>query len=298
MKISVAICTWNGGPRIGTTLDSFVEQMAVEDLDWELLVVNNNSTDDTISVCEQFTEKLPIRVVNESKQGHSHSRNRAIDESRGDFIAWTDDDVVAAPNWLAVYSNAIDQYPQASFFGGKVHAYFLHQTPAWVMENWSICSGVFAERDLGNEEIEIATFEDLPYGANFMTRKSLHSEFRFDPQFGRVETGMRGFDEIDVLSRMLESGHRGRWISGSRIQHLIPESRTTLEYFRDYFKGQGETWIQRGVSKLTLEQIQPQIQHLKRKYRWSRWRSSKHWLPVLTELSNLEGQAEARIKDN
>ena len=293
MKFTVAICTWNGANRIGQTLDSFIEMEQIDQIDWELVVVDNNSTDNTIEICKSYADRLPVRVCSETKQGHSNSRNRAIDESNGKFIVWTDDDVLVDPDWLYVYDLAVDAYPEFDFFGGKITPYFEHDVPKWVHQNWEICSGLFAERDQGDGKFEILKPEQLPYGANFVTRQSVQKAFRFDPKFGRVAKGVRGFDEIDVLSRMLEAGHRGMWIPESRLQHLIPESRTTLKYLADFYEGQGETWIERGVSKLTRPELLAQIRKKEVSYCLSRIMFSRTLIPILAELSNLRGQLAA-----
>lgn len=293
MKFTIAICTWNGASRIESTLDSIVGLEKQDEIDWELLVVDNNSTDNTRQVCESFSDRIPIRVVEEKQQGLSFSRNCAVDHATGDYMIWTDDDVKVAPDWLAVYRDAIEQYPNAAFFGGKIKPFFQHKTPAWVNKNWEFCSGVFAERDLGDERFEINALDNLPFGANFVTRTDIQNEFRYDPKFGRVAKGVRGFDEIDVLSRMLAAGHVGIWIPEACLEHLIPESRTSLKYVADFYEGQGETWIERGVSKLEPNQIRSQLRRNRWKYFFWRLFSSRYWLPILAESSNLRGQLKA-----
>lgn len=293
MKFTIAICTWNGSERIAKTLNSLTEMERRTEIDWELVVVDNNSTDSTKEVCLGFEDRLPIRVVTEKKQGHSYSRNCAIDHANGDYIVWTDDDVLVAPNWLSVYDSAIDRYTDVAFFGGKIIPYFEHKIPKWVDAHWEICVGVFAGRDLGDQSFEIKSLDTLPYGANFVTKREIQNRFRYDPQFGRVAKGVRGFDEIDVLSRMLNAGHNGRWVPQSSLRHLIPESRTTLKYVSDFYFGQGETWIQRGVSTLTEKAIRRKRFGLRMRYWLQRLTFSQKWLPVLTEISNLNGQLSA-----
>ncbi len=293
MKFTIAICTWNGARRIGSTLESLAAMDRHVDHDWELLVVDNNSTDDTRDVCESYADRIPLRVIAESQQGHSFSRNCAVDHAAGEYLVWTDDDVQVAPDWLNVYREAVDQYPQAAFFGGKIQPCFQHRVPAWVNQNWEICRGVFAERDLGDERFEIRTLEQLPFGANFVTRTEVQRQFRYNPNFGRVATGVRGFDEIDVLSRMLDAGHTGFWIPEARLEHLIPESRTSLKYLTEFYEGQGETWIERGIVHTNPSQLRARIWRNRWKYCFFRLFSSRRWLPVLAETSNLRGQLKA-----
>ena len=289
MKFTIAICTWNGAATLPATLESIAAMKQVDAIDWEVLVVDNNSTDETQSVCNAFSNRLPIRVVLETKQGHSFSRNCAIDHASGDFIVWTDDDVIVAENWLSVYDSAVDDYPAASFWGGRIKPCFQHEVPKWVHENWDVCGGVFAEREQGSERFQITEVEKLPYGANFVTRRLVQDQFRFDSKFGRVGSGVRGFDEIDVLSRMLAANHFGVWIPEAELQHVIPESRTSLKYISDYFQGQGETWVERGVSKLTAAEIKKAIRQHQFKY-WCARILSGAWFPHLVQVNNLRGQ--------
>lgn len=290
MKFTIAICTWNGATRIAKTLNSLVAMDRKSEIDWELIVVDNNSSDSTNEVCSGFSDRLPIRVVTEKNQGHSYSRNCAIDHAHGDYIIWTDDDVLVDPNWINAYDLATEEHPDSAFFGGKIVPHFEHEIPNWVNLNWEICVGVFAGRDMGNESFEIDSLDRLPYGANFATKRETQNRFRYDPQFGRTAKGVRGFDEIDVLSRMLNAGHTGRWVPHSSLRHLIPESRTSLKYVSDFYFGQGETWIQRGVSTRTEKEIRRRILALRLYYVWQKLTFSKNWLPIMTEISNLKGQ--------
>lgn len=293
MKFTVAICTWNGASSIGATLESLSLLNRINEIDWELLIVDNESTDNSREICEAYSNRLPIRIVRETKQGHSRCRNCGVENSNGEFIAWTDDDVIVDPGWLSHYDFAVDQYPFAAFWGGRIRAHFEHTIPRWIRENWDVCAGVFAERDLGEERFEIRTAKQLPYGANFVTRRCVQEKFRFDTRFGRSGSSVRGFDEIDVLSRMLEQEHRGYWIPEASLEHVIPPSRTTLKYVADYFEGQGQTWVVREFTQLGLAQIKQRLRHHEIWYWLTRLGKSRYWFPHWVQASNLRGQRKA-----
>lgn len=293
MKFTVVVCTWNGASSIGATLESMSLFERIDEIDWELLIVDNNSTDDSRQICETYSDRLPIRIVTEPQQGHSNCRNCAVNNSHGEFIAWTDDDVIVDPTWLSQYDRAVDQYPLAAFWGGRIKARFEHAVPRWIRENWDVCAGVFAERDLGNERFEIRTAEQLPYGANFVTRRCVQEKFRFDSRFGRTGDSVRGFDEIDVLSRMIAQEFRGYWIPEATLQHVIPASRTTRKYIGDYFEGQGETWVAREHSRLGLDQVKQQLRYHQIWFWLTRLLASHYWFPHWVQASNLRGQQKA-----
>ena len=85
-----------------------------------MLIVDNNCTDETANVVDAFRERLPIRRVRESRQGLAHARNRAVADFRGDVLLFTDDDVRFETGWLTGYRDAINRFPDADYFGGRI----------------------------------------------------------------------------------------------------------------------------------------------------------------------------------
>ena len=238
MKISVAICTWNRSRLLKQTLESIAATDRSSLGDWELIVVDNNSTDDTREVANAFSGQLPIVYETEKEQGHSASRNRAIEMATGELIIWTDNDVIVDANWLRAYQTAAQQYPDSAFFGGLIEPVFESPRPAWLEETWQKCKAVYAARDLGEKEFEFQP-NQFPYGANFAVRAAVQKRFRFDTSVGRVRGGLVGEDEINLLRRITADGQVGTWVPNAKLQHFIPDDRVTPEYVRDYFIGQG-----------------------------------------------------------
>ena len=240
MKITVAICTWNRSELLKQTLERFLQLKVPKDLQWEIVIVDNNSTDDTQQVIEQFTKNLPVVYVFEAQQGHSVSRNTAIANASGTHIIWTDNDVLVSPNWLAAYAEGFSKHPDVSFFGGQIDPVFETAKPKWLAEMWEKCKAAFATRNLGDQEVELNA-ERLPYGANFAIKTAVQKEFRYDTQFGRKASGMLGDDEIAVLQRVANAGHKGVWLPKAGLQHFVPNDRITERYVIDYFICQGQT---------------------------------------------------------
>ena len=118
--ISICICTYNRSESLWRTLNSLAKQDDIDSGAVEVLIVDNNCTDDTSNVVEAFREKLPIRRVTEFRQGLAHARNRAAADFRGDVLLFTDDDVRFGPGWLAAYRDAIRRFPNADYFGGRI----------------------------------------------------------------------------------------------------------------------------------------------------------------------------------
>ena len=244
-SVEIAICTWNRSDLLAQTLDSVGKLEVPADLPWRVLVVDNRSTDDTLDVLDSYAESLPLEILIEPQQGHTHARNRAVAASTADLILWTDDDVIVDPKWLQAYVDAANRQPECDFWGGVISPLFSAGKPNWIAANWSQLAGCFAARDLGSEPIEL-TAERLPYGANFAVRGDVQRRNHFDVRLGRRGSQVVGEDELDFLRRLLAAGQRGRWVPESRVQHLIPPQRSTTEYVFNYFVGQGETLVAKG----------------------------------------------------
>ena len=106
MRVTVAICTWNRAHLLRQTLEQLTGVRIPDGLQWEVLVIDNNSTDDTQQVIRKFDEVLPIRSVMEAVPGQCNARNRALVESDSELILWTDDDVLVAPDWIEEFVRA------------------------------------------------------------------------------------------------------------------------------------------------------------------------------------------------
>lgn len=295
IHVTIAICTWNRAELLRQTLQSLHEMSVPDDLNWEVVLVDNNCTDHTSQVVDSFQSKLPLRAVVETQQGHSHSRNRAIRESRGEFIIWTDDDVLVDQGWLKAYLDAFQRQPAAAFWGGPIEPRFESEPPRWLQENWKRCAGVFAVRSFGDDEFE---FNDrlLPFGANFAIRGDLQRQCLYDSRFGRVsDESVRGYDEIDVLRQLLATGHRGFCVPQARLQHFIPTSRMTIDYVRRFYEGQGETWVLRGHSKLPSWKLAGQWIGHELGYACYRLFGTTHrWFDHVVKASRAKGQLRKR----
>ncbi|MGA7867880.1 MAG: glycosyltransferase, partial [Stellaceae bacterium] len=94
MFITIAICTFNRAEALSQTLESLMVMSVPNDISWEVLIVNNNSTDHTDDVISEYVGRLPVRRELEPQAGKSNALNRAIDVAKGDYIVWIDDDVL------------------------------------------------------------------------------------------------------------------------------------------------------------------------------------------------------------
>jgi glycosyltransferase involved in cell wall biosynthesis len=107
--ISVIVCTYNRARTLHLMLESFFAQQDLNRLNHELIVVDNNSTDDTGQATEAFSNHPGFSYVLEGRQGLSFARNRGIAEAAGDFVSFLDDDVIVDPRWLANLQKCLDE---------------------------------------------------------------------------------------------------------------------------------------------------------------------------------------------
>jgi glycosyltransferase involved in cell wall biosynthesis len=242
MRFTVAICTWNRAALLPGLLERLT-RVRQPPGGWEVLVVNNNSTDDTERVLEAFEGRLPLRRAFEPQQGLSHARNHAVGQARGDYVVWTDDDVLVDEGWLAAYARAVEQHPLAAFFGGPIRPRFEGTPPSWLSASWREVGDAFAARDLGSEPFELNVKSKLPYGANYVVRAQEQRRFLYDPALGRRLKGGAVGEETAVIRAILAAGGIGWWVPDASVEHLIPKERQTVRYLRDYYALQGRTFV-------------------------------------------------------
>ena len=242
MKIDIAICTRNRAEAVRQTLESMVAMKCPRSVDLRFLVVDNASDDNTKSVVQSYFNKLNLSLFHESRQGHAFARNHAIGQAMGDWLIWTDDDVQVDSNWLTAYSEAFQEFPDSTFFGGPIQPVFTPRQPSWIQENWDKLRGCFAERQLGDTPFRFTT-DQLPYGANFAIRTDTQKQHLFNTELGRRGDSVVGHDEISLFHKLFEKGHSGHWIPAARISHVIGPERQTASYIRNYFIGQGRMLV-------------------------------------------------------
>jgi glycosyltransferase involved in cell wall biosynthesis len=304
VPITVAICTLNRAESLRRTLDSLAAMRVPEGLVWELVVVNNDCNDLTDDVIKSFADRLPVRREFEAQRGTSRARNRAVDAAIGDYIVWTDDDVVVDRGWLVAYVDAFLFWPGAAVFGGPVIPRFDAPTPMWLAGSHEQISGAFAGRDLGDSVQSLGVLGDrVPYGANFALRSIEQRNFRYDPDLGHGSSRRRLGEEADVIARILQSGGSGYWIPQAKVEHCIGQDRQTVPYLFRFFVAVGETRAYLSEAETPPVGDAATAPSLFGVARW-RWRNLlEHWLryrlhrlasPAPVWMSHLKTYAIAR----
>lgn len=246
MNVTVAICTWNRAALLDQTLARMRGLRVPPGVTWELLVVNNNCTDDTDAVIAKHAGALPIRRLAEPQPGLSHARNCAVAHTTGELLIWTDDDVLVDPEWLAEYVKAATAHPEAAYFGGTIEPWFEVAPPRWVRDNLADLEGVLVVRALG-EEVRPFRDGEAPFGANMAFRTAVQARHPYDPKFGRVGGGLGQGEESDLVRRLREGGLSGVWVGTAKVRHFIPKRRMSAAFVREWFRCNGQSAARAGV---------------------------------------------------
>jgi glycosyltransferase involved in cell wall biosynthesis len=231
VQASVAICTYNRCKSLPKTLDSLVVMDKPEGA-WELLVIDNNSSDRTAEVAHSYSERLPVNYIVEERQGLSHARNRALKECTGDLLVFTDDDVLICKEWLNAYVTAAKQYPAVEYFGGRILPYWPQGRPGWVKdESMPLIGGLLGHYDLGSTTRLYAENEMHPFGANFALRRRLFERLSpFNPEFGVLgKTPGRG-EEAEYFQRAHTQGSVGVYVGEALCLHAVNPAHLSLEF--------------------------------------------------------------------
>lgn len=244
MHITVAICTWNRAHLLCKTLANLKNVTANVTFPWDLLVIDNNCTDNTPKIVKDFVGQLPITYVVEARPGLSNARNCALDKFKGSHILFTDDDVLVSDNWLSTFWRGILAYPNAGAFGGPIYPWFEELPDPLLIQAFPHLASGFCGILENLPEGLLPVDRDL-YGANMGFKKSSIENLRFDPKLGASRIIGREGEEIDFLARLRERGEDIIWLPLMTVKHYIDPHRMTLSYLCAYYEGRAQTTVRR-----------------------------------------------------
>jgi glycosyltransferase involved in cell wall biosynthesis len=229
MFITVLICTRNRAPDLRITLESLLIPANLGASDWEVIVVDNHSTDRTSAVCREFQKRFPhhFSFLFEPKKGKSHALNTGIAAARGEVIAMTDDDVLLAAGYLAGI-RAVFSQPSVDVAQGRVFLECAGGRPPWMDREMAY---VVAGRDYGDQVLECK--KDL-VGVNMIVRTEVFRKvggFRTDLGPGKV--GL--CEDTEFTRRVYQAGLRAIYAPQIVVRHRIPPQRLTKSSMRHYY---------------------------------------------------------------
>jgi glycosyltransferase involved in cell wall biosynthesis len=251
MFFTITIQTYNHADGLAETLGSLAGLRCPEDTDYEILVVDNNSSDRTRAVIQEFSSVLGprLRGLFEPRQGLSHARNLALAEARGDVICFIDDDAVADPDWLAGHAEIYGADEHVVAVAGRIELQWPAgwSRPPWLSRNLeSYLSGL----DLGPERM-VMEYPRYPYGCNMSVRRAAAEQVGgFSTRLGRQGHGLRSNEERHFFHKIHGQGGRVIYTPGAVVHHVIPAERLSRRFFlrRAYAQGVSDAIFRREVT--------------------------------------------------
>jgi glycosyltransferase involved in cell wall biosynthesis len=219
MFISVLICTRNRAASLKITLESLLCPSNLQDENWELLIVDNCSIDNTSNICREFAGKFPkhVRLLAEKSVGKSRAMNTAIAAAKGDLLALTDDDVQCAPDYIQGIRTTFSEHPTDSA-QGRIVLDFESGRPEWMND---FLDGIMSSRDFG---MDIFEWKDNLTTCNMVVRAEVfHKVGGFSPELGPGATGF--MDDSEFSMRMRRAGFRSIYGPQIFVRHRISRER-------------------------------------------------------------------------
>ncbi len=256
-KITVAICTYNRAELLKTAIESLLNQTAAEN-DFEILIVNNNSTDNTAELLDKYKKHKNFRFVIEKEAGLSNARNCAFKNANAQYIAYIDDDAKAPANYVEKALQTIEIYAP-DIFGGPIFPYYNSKKPEWF-----------------KDEYETYSFHDhtgwLPKGKSLSgsnmiyTKACLQELAGFDPQLGMKGSEMFYGEESDLILRAHAAGKTIFYNNNMPVLHIVPRYKMNFQYYYcRFFEAGRASWHFAENNKtvsITEKQLLLQIEEL------------------------------------
>lgn len=245
MKISVIICSYNREKYIRAALESMVAQ-DFPAYDFEVLVVDNNSSDNTGQVCRAFISAHPgfhLYYFLEKRQGASYARNTGAEIAKGELLCFMDDDAVAEPDFLKKMADFHRNNPGVNAFGGRIIPRYIPEEPRWMSHFVSSLVGNFHYADTVTE----FAAKKYPLESNMVVTKKVFQEVGgFNTALPGVKGELRiGGEGKDLFFRIREKGNKIFYVPGMIVHHVVETQKLDRNYMYRVASGIGRGERQR-----------------------------------------------------
>jgi len=229
IKVTVILCTYNRRQELVNALSSVAASRLPESVDWEVLVVDNNSSDQTCEAVEGFCLRYPgrFRYLFEPQQGKSHALNAGIRETQSEILVFADDDAIVEPDWLWNLASTLHRGEWAGA-GGRIIPVWPRPIPSWLSTDDPHTMGPFVAFDPGTGAGPLTR---PPYGANMAFRREVFEKYGgFLTELGpRPGCEIKG-EDIEFGQRLLSAGERLWYEPSAVVRHPVPECRLQKRY--------------------------------------------------------------------
>jgi glucosyl-dolichyl phosphate glucuronosyltransferase len=254
VKITVILCTYNRCQFLAKALESVAVSRLPPSVDWEVLVVDNNSSDQTRSVVQDFSRRYPdrFRYLFESRPGKSFALNAGVREARGVILAFMDDDVTVESTWLQNLTAELHSGEWAGAGGPIFPERSFSSFPRWLHPDLPHSLGPLA---LFNPGPDPAALSQSPFGTNMAFRKEIFDRFGyFRTDLGPQPDSILRGEDTEFGKRILTAGLRLRYEPSAKVFHAVREERLQKRYFLAW-------WFDKGRSDLREFGIPPEFRY-------------------------------------
>ncbi|MEL7835182.1 glycosyltransferase [Fodinibius sp. Rm-B-1B1-1] len=251
--VTFIICSYNRAHYLDDTLHSLLKNQSSPD--FELLVIDNNSNDETPEVVKKYQKSInkdgqPIRYIKETTQGLSHARNRGIKEADAPHIVFLDDDIRASESLIPAWISFFENHPDAIAAGGKIHVQFDAPRPKWMSH---FLLPLLGHHDLGSSPKKYPK-NKYPFGGNMGFKKSIFEDIEpFNPNLGRKGESLNAGEEKELFRRIREKHNDIYYIPDAFLYHRVGANRLTKKYIQQQALGLGQSMRLRLRETSTLQ---------------------------------------------
>lgn len=251
MRFTIAIATWNRADLLAQTLQSLASLSVPDGSQWEVVVCDNNSSDQTKATVEQIMAKGELntiagfsgmRYLFEPTQGKSHALNHILREARGKWVLFLDDDVLVEPAWLCEMSAAMVAHPNAAILGGPILPRLYRKVSARESFLLKHYPGAYGITEVASDT-PIADPHPTPGGANMAVKREVALAIGFDKTRGMFAGQRVAGEDVTMAMRIIAAGHEGWLIAGARVLHHTPSDCLGGRRLFRWQAGIGRTWI-------------------------------------------------------
>lgn len=242
LDFSIAIPTYNGGQRLAAVLECLRWQLNTHELSWEVIVVDNNSTDNTAEVIQNYQREwrkdTPLRYAFEPQQGAAYARQTAITLAASPLIGFLDDDTLPGMTWLISAYRFAQEYPQAGVIASRIRGSFETTPP----ENFERIAALLALTERGSKPMMYAPHKKvIPPSAGMVVRRQAWIDNVPETLVltGRTGTSMLTGEDTESILHIQQAGWEVWYNPRMRLQHQIPSTRLTRQYLQKLCRGIG-----------------------------------------------------------
>jgi glycosyltransferase involved in cell wall biosynthesis len=254
--ISAIICTHNRDNYLGAAIDTLLAQQC--HVGFEIIVVDNGSSDRTREVVEQRLGDSRLKYIFEPVLGLSVARNTGAKAASGQIFAYLDDDAEASTFWLQTLYSAFEANSKLAIAGGKVTLLYPEgiQAPAWLTPSLSSNLGAY---DLGISLVYIENPGLTPRGLNYAIRRSFWEDIGgFDTNLGRIGKNLLSNEELQMTEIALSRGWQVAYIPEAVVAHNVSPERLQRSWFfsRGWWQGISECYREQVAGRAGIGQLQ------------------------------------------